>query len=339
MKNAGLTLSIALKASLGRTGTVTWWRTCSGYPSTDSIPLAGITQGTLLSSQRSHTVLPWHSEMPMKVVSCLPPAARCVQIFLSQHPLQAGGRRPTAACRKEAKASLRCLPFRSGTQFCDPSPCPSQTLQPHTPNPRALLLTASIASSSISRFRDEPPSPHPPWGRLLASSGARPGPEEPPAPPAASGGARRPGRALSGARRRRWRRGRWGLCSQDGGGRLRAGAGLSPGDRQVRPGDQGGRAGSAARGSLTPPRPRFSPSLPARLQGALGLLRRPPLTALLFFRISGTARGRWAPSRSSTRPWRRNSGTSGAASRWGWRGWAEGGLEAVRVLIPRINGC
>lgn len=34
--------------------------------------------------------------------------------------------------------------------------------------------------------------------------------------------------------------------SQDGGGRLRAGAGLPPGDRQVRPGDQGGRAGTAA---------------------------------------------------------------------------------------------
>lgn len=333
MKNAGLTLSIALKVSLGRTGTVTWWRTWQHWQ--HSFGRDRTRYLALLSALPHGASLPFQNALEGGLIFHQQLAVS--RSFFHRILCRQGRGRPTAACRKEAKGSPRCLQFHSGTQFCDPSPCPSQTLQlqPHTPNP------ASIASPGSSRFRAEPPSPHPPSGRLLASSGARPGPGEPPQPrrlpqgelggrvvpsAAPAGGA---GGAGAGASARKMAAAACvpvRVCHQE----------IVRFDLEIKAAVQ-----VAPPGAPSPHRGRGSPPLSPRPAARAPSVSSgwPPLTGLLFFRISGTARGRWAPSRSSTRPWRRNSGTSGAASRWGWRGWAEGGLEAVRVLIPRINGC
>uniref|UniRef100_A0A8C4XRP1 BCL2 interacting protein 1 n=1 Tax=Falco tinnunculus TaxID=100819 RepID=A0A8C4XRP1_FALTI len=87
-------------------------------------------------------------------------------------------------------------------------------------------------------------------GRAVLSTGPPPAPQRSPAA-AAQGPGRRPPlpapRCPQAAPAGRRRSCGLPLPAQDGGGRRRAGAGLPPGDRQVRPGDQGGRAGTAAR--------------------------------------------------------------------------------------------
>lgn len=140
--------------------------------------MGGIIQGTLLSCQRSHTVLPCHSRMPLKVVSSSTSSSLRPNLSFTASSAGRGGEDQQQPVEKKQKGHRAASRFVQGHSSVTPAPAPHR---PYSSSPTPQTQRASLPPAAAALGPSRLPLIHPQDASSLPQGLGR-GRRSPPSP-------------------------------------------------------------------------------------------------------------------------------------------------------------